>query len=144
MIVYKMVRGGQAVADVVTLPNGKCVVSWPNSTIVYDSEDAARDVHVDHMAGRGERTRFDVVSAPPDFIRGANDCAQDACENVPFASVGGLDKRDEMVAPEYEKPLLDKNMYLLGYAREARSMYGPDWRTCSFGWTPALTIGAPS
>lgn len=53
-----MVRGGKKVAKVVVLDNGKCVVSWPTSTIVYDSEQDARDVHITHMGGRGEKTYF--------------------------------------------------------------------------------------
>ena len=44
-----------------TLPTGKCVVSWPTSTIVYDSELAAREVHITHMGGRGESTEFIVA-----------------------------------------------------------------------------------
>ena len=63
MIVYEMRRNGVKVADVVRLNGGKCVVSWPTSVVVYDSEEAARAVHIDHMGGRGERTTFEFVWA---------------------------------------------------------------------------------
>lgn len=144
MIVYKMIRNGVAVADVVTFDDGKCVIRWPTSATVYDSEDAARAVHIDHMGGRGEKTRFDVLwVSHPDIERGMSDCLQDSMENAPFASIGGLDARNNPQAPNYDagKPIQDKAMYLLGYTTEARARYGADWRTCTFGWTPAMTIG---
>jgi hypothetical protein len=55
---YGLVRGGERKADGVVLSSGKCVVAWPTSTIVYDSELDARAVHIHHMAGRGEETQF--------------------------------------------------------------------------------------
>ena len=58
MKAYSMVRGGETKAQVVTLDNGKCIVSWPTSTIIYDSEEDARKVHITHMGGRGEPTEF--------------------------------------------------------------------------------------
>ena len=61
VVIYRLVRGGEPRAWVVTLPTGKCVVSWPTSTIVYDSELAAREVHITHMGGRGESTEFIVA-----------------------------------------------------------------------------------
>ena len=57
--VYGMWRDGERKADVITLSNGKCVVAWPTSVIVYDSEEAARAVHITHMGGRGEPTKFE-------------------------------------------------------------------------------------
>ena len=146
VVVYEMLRQQQKVADVVTLSNGKCVVSWPNSTIVYDSEDAARGVHIDHMRGRGEKTEFRFVWAShDDVLRGINDCAQDACENVPFASIGGLEARDDPRPPNYDDgvPLTNTNAYLFGYTATARAMFGADWRTCEFGWAPAMVITEP-
>ena len=70
-----------------------------------------------------------------------NDCIQDACENCPFASVGGIGKRDAMQAPEWASE--DPDNYLLGYRTQARAAYGRDWMTCGFGWQHALTIGGP-
>ncbi len=58
MKLYGMWRGGERKADVVVLTSGKCIVSWPTSVIVYDSEEAARAVHITHMGGRGEVTEF--------------------------------------------------------------------------------------
>ena len=81
-------------------------------------------------------------SAQPAFLDGVHDCAQDASENVPFGSVGGLDMRTSMVAPIYERlgTADAEAMYLRGYAWEARRSYGPDWRTCKFGWSHAITL----
>ncbi len=56
--VYGMWRGGERKADVITLSNGKCIVAWPTSVIVYDSEEVARAVHIEHMTGLGELTQF--------------------------------------------------------------------------------------
>lgn len=62
-----MVRGGEKVADIAVFDSGKCVVAWPTSVIVYDSEALARAVHIDHMGGRGETTEFvprEIPAAP--------------------------------------------------------------------------------
>lgn len=75
--------------------------------------------------------------------RGRSDCGQDACENCPFASIGGLERRSAMEAPGYI-PAEVASEYLAGYAEQAQAMYGDDWRTCSFGWGPAITIQARS
>lgn len=77
------------------------------------------------------------------FQRGRSDCYQDRCENCSFASVGGLDKRTAMEAPEYVKKNGEKytEEYLKGYRAEAKALFGDDWETCTFSWSPALTIG---
>ena len=59
--IYSMERGGKEVAQVVTMGSGKCIVSWPTSVVVHDSEDAARAVHITHMGGRGETTKFNPL-----------------------------------------------------------------------------------
>jgi hypothetical protein len=75
------------------------------------------------------------------FSRGQHDATQDRCENVPFVSVGGLERRSNMEAPGYvEKG--DQEAYLEGYRDRARFMFGDDWQTCGFGWEPVLEIGA--
>lgn len=81
---YGLWRGGERKADVVVLTGGKCIVSWPTSVIVYDSEEAARAVHITHMGGRGEPTHFrpEDDGALVIFRRMLNDWTQDACENV--------------------------------------------------------------
>lgn len=71
--------------------------------------------------------------------RALSDAVQDSMENVPFASVGGLEKRGDMTAPSYI-PEADRAAYFDGYRAAAEKMYGPDWRTCSFSWSPAITI----
>jgi hypothetical protein len=74
------------------------------------------------------------------FWRGYNVCYQDRCENVPFSSAGGLDARASLVAPDYIKPD-EAGAYLDGYRAMARELYGENWQTCEFEWSPALTIG---
>lgn len=139
MIVYRMKRAGVVTAHVVTMSSGKCVVAWPTSVIVYDCEQAARDVHITHMGGRGVRTAFEPVwSDLEEFERGLQDCYQDDCENCKFASVGGLAQRHAPRAPDYAK---FPTGYLVGYLAMAAALYGEDWRTCEFSWRPALTIG---
>lgn len=59
---YGLYRGGERRADVVVLSSGRCVVAWPTSVVVYDTEAAARAVHIDHMDGRGEATAFRLES----------------------------------------------------------------------------------
>ena len=141
MIIYDLMRNGKQMAQVITLDNEKCVVTWPTSIIIYDSEDAARAVHIDHMGGRGELTSFEPVwVSDEDVRRGMSDCLQDDCENVPFASIGGVDARLEPNVPAYSNPILHHERYLLGYQTQARALYGPEWRTCGFGWVRALNL----
>lgn len=59
--VYHMVRGGSMCAVVVVLPNQKCIVSWPESTIVYDSEEQARYVHIPNMGDLAVVTEFQLA-----------------------------------------------------------------------------------
>ena len=82
MVYYHMIRNNQKVAEVVTLGSGKCIVSWPTSVVVYDSEDAARKVHIEHMGGRGEVTRFiPLLGSKRGFSRGLTEAMQDDFEN---------------------------------------------------------------
>jgi len=74
------------------------------------------------------------------YDRGRGDCYQDRCENVPFSSVGGLERRSGMELPRYVLPE-DGEEYLRGYRDMARALFGDDWETCAFGWVPALTLG---
>ena len=73
------------------------------------------------------------------WARGLADCQQDRCENVPFASIGGLPRRDDPECPKYIKPE-EWAEYRAGYEWCARAMFGADWRTCTFSWQPALEI----
>lgn len=67
------------------------------------------------------------------------DCVQDACENCPFASIGGLTQRTAMAVPKYIRPE-DAEEYLNGYRQAALEQYGPGWETCTFSWGPAIII----
>lgn len=136
-IVFDMMRGGQHVADhhfsggkavakVIRLPSGKCVVSWPTSTIIYDSERAARDVHIGHMGDRGENTAFvPVWSDGPEFDRGVSDAYQDRCEGVRFSSITDNLKSASVCPPDY---VTDPASYLDGYSAQCALMFGHDWR----------------
>lgn len=73
------------------------------------------------------------------FERARTDCYQDMCENSPFASVGGLENRVVLTAPKWIPPE-EVVEYLRGYEAAALEAYGPEWRTCAFGWSPAITI----
>jgi hypothetical protein len=96
MIYYHMRRNNETVAEIVTLSSGKCIVSWPTSVIVYDSEDAARKVHIDHMGGRGEVTRFiPILGSKRGFDRGLTEAMQDHFENC---------VRTDTTVPDYIPP----------------------------------------
>lgn len=86
------------------------------------------------------KARAEQIARSLAFMHGWDNCLQDACENAPFASVGGLASRAALVAPKYAPPGQEAE-YLRGYAAQARASYGEDWQTCSFGWAPAVTIG---
>lgn len=73
------------------------------------------------------------------YNRGKNDAYQDRCENVPFASTGGIEARQNMVVPNYI-PDAERALYLEGYRFRCEEMFGEDWATCEFGWNAALTI----
>ena len=76
------------------------------------------------------------------YQRGSNDCVQDRIENCPFASTGGLDKRHDMIAPEYITKHGEEytTEYLRGYQDTAKGMFGDDWKTCKFGWSHVMTL----
>lgn len=80
------------------------------------------------------------------FEHGRDNCLQSAMENAPFADVGGLERRSSFRAPRWfreQYPGDDGRLlraYFAGYRAAARGMYGSDWRTCEFGWNPAIRI----
>ena len=95
--------------------------------------------------GKGD-TRALFMETPEDpyeraFARAASNAIQDSCENAPFGSVGGLERRHDMEVPDYViKQEICATAYLAGYHEAARRMYGEDWRNCEFRWEHALTI----
>lgn len=112
MIYYNMQRGGKTVANVVTLDNGKCVVSWPTSVIVYDSEEAARAVHIDHMQGRGEETCFAPICGTGRSFQCGMECAtMDFWEGCWFGTITNNYQSFEPIAPEGQ----DAESFIAGY-----------------------------
>ena len=72
--------------------------------------------------------------------RGWSAAMQDNCENCHFSSAGGMERRSDMVAPDYI-PKEDVEEYLAGYRGYCLKTWGDDWETCEFGWAPVMTIG---
>lgn len=133
------VSGTGIVAEVVEFDDGTCALRWMTecrSTAVYASIGDVEKIH-----GHGGQTR--LVGTGDPFNRGMLDCYQDRCENCAFASIGGLERRGDMVAPKYITPR-ERESYLAGYRLQARLLWGDDWQTCEFGWAPAITIGGAS
>lgn len=136
---FTMRRDGHKVAIGVLFSHTQVVLHWLGehaSTVVHGSMASVRAVH------GHDGTVFEWQDPEPTeaFQRGHADAYQDSCENCPFTSVGGLDARASPLVPEYISDD-DAPEWLRGYLRAACTMYGDDWRTCSFGWQPALIIG---
>lgn len=128
------------VADGVQFQDGTCVLRWrtrDSSTAVYRSHDALMRIH-----GHNGATACEWIDAVPGeaFRLGEQNLLQDGMENAPFASIGGLDCRAAPTRPHWVTAA-DWSEYLRGYEAAALAQYGDDWRTCSFGWAPAVTIG---
>ena len=132
MLCYSMERAGKAVAQVVTLDSGKCVVSWPTSVVVYDSEDAARAVHITHMGGRGEPTKFNpILGTGADFRRGQECAALDRCEGCWWASITNNYNSDELVAFENCE---DAASFIAGYIAQMQYEISGNWRESLTSW----------
>ena len=123
-----MVRGEKIAAEIVTLRSGRCVVSWPTSTIVYDSIEAAIAVHVEHMKGRGEPTRFEQRVFSKAWDRGATEAAQDDMEGVFARCARQDDYMPEIVVPLYI-PANQAVDWLEGYRDHLALSCGSDWRS---------------
>jgi hypothetical protein len=133
------ISGTGIVAQGVVFDDGTAALRWLSehtSTAVYAS---LRDVETIH--GHNGKTR--VVWSSDVYENAKFDCLMDASENAPFNSVGGRDKRGCMVRRERVAER-DWKEYQAGYIDGARRLYGDDWQTCEFGWSPALTIGGAS
>jgi hypothetical protein len=90
------------------------------------------------LGQEGRDESLSPLRAEP-FNRGKFDCMMDGNENVPFGSIGGLEKRDDFQKPHYIADE-DWKAYAEGYREQAWAQYGEDWRTCAFGWKPVLSI----
>jgi hypothetical protein len=133
------ISGVGIVAQGFEFDDGTCVLRWTTarrSTAIYSSSDEVEAIH-----GHAGATR--VIWTSDVYRRARMDCIQDGCENAPFASIGGLEKRSSMVCPKYISRG-DEAEYLRGYRETALVQYGPDWDTCSFGWGPAMVINEPA
>lgn len=134
------VSGTGCVAEGVRFHDGRVVLVWTTartSTAIYESMAMMIEVH-----GHNGKTVVEWHDKPPfAFERAQTTAVQDSFENAPFASVGGLERRASMKAPTYIVQREQRD-YLDGYRFAAACMYGPDWKTCTFGWKPAITIPA--
>lgn len=136
------VSGTGHVADGVLFPDGTVAVRWRTltaSTSVYDSLAAVERIH-----GHGGDTVIDFFDQVA--REAAITCYQDDCENVAFSSLGGLGMRSD---PPAQRKYVERytvtayaDEWRRGYIEQAERQYGADWRTCIFGWVPAMTIGA--
>jgi len=135
---FLMLRDGLIVATGAVFEDGGAVLRWrgPNaSTAIYRSMAELQSVH-----GYPEAV-FEYANKPSErFMRGHADCAQDACENAPFASVGGMDARKNMIRPHWISES-DWPEYLRGYQAGAALCHGDGWEDGVFGWGQALTLG---
>lgn len=131
------VSGTGIVAQGVEFDDGTIAMRWLTklrSTAIYQSAKELEAIH-----GHNGKTVVQWRSMSNTFDRAMLDATQDRCENCPFASIGGLSRRSDMFAPDYiERANVAE--YLRGYRHAAKVMYGDDWETCSFGWSPAITI----
>lgn len=125
--VYEMKRAGKTVAQAVDLASGKCVVSWPTSVAVYDSLKMAQAVHIQHMGGRGEPTKFVAVwSDTKSFMHGLNCAMQDYLEGCPFATATDNYARDLIAAPSWDG--VDAESWERGYIAACDAESGLEWR----------------
>jgi hypothetical protein len=130
------VSGTGHVADGVAWHDGTCTVHWRTehtSTTVYRDFTTVLAIH-----GHGGKTI--AVFAEHPYDRGASEAAQDAMENAPCASIGGLDARVAPRVPAYV-PEAHRAAWLSGYSDACATVWGADWRMCAFGWRAAVTVG---
>lgn len=129
------ISGTGIVAEGIIFEGGQVALCWCKSqTIgVYKSLDQVGEIH-----GHGGDT--EVVELTDMFIRGTQNAGMDQMENAPFASIGGKERRSAMRAPEWVQGSVAEAEFLRGYRHQARVMYGEDWQTCSFEWSPVCVI----
>lgn len=130
------ISGTGIVAEGAIFEGGSVAMRWTKSGTmgIYRDADQVREIH-------GHGGGSEVILLSDAFLRGAQNAAMDQMENVPFASVGGLERREAMRAPEWIQGPVAEAEFIRGYQHQSRVMYGDDWQTCSFGWEPAGVIG---
>lgn len=132
--------GTGTVAEGVQFADGSCVLRWRTkvtSTAFYANVEDLQKIH-------GHNGMTEVIWINDPFLRGGIDALQDRCENAPFNCVGGLSKRVAPVLPKWIASVTDEGYrkdWLRGYLHRCRELFGEDWATCEFGWTPAIRIG---
>lgn len=129
------ISGTGIVAQGVVFDDGTCVLRWLTeyrSVAFYENLVTLEKIHL-HEG----RTRIRFARHP--FVCGFDDCVQDACENAPFASVGGLQAREAMGRPDWVQ---ERNFeeYRRGYEAAAVVRFGADWRVADFKWQPSIKI----
>ncbi len=135
---FLMLLDGCVVATGAVFENGTAVLCWRGgkaTTTIHKNMQELQSIH------SRPGTVFEYTkNASEAFDRGYADCAQDVCENAPFASVGGLGARKAMARPHWV-PESDWPEYLRGYQAGAALCHGDGWEDAKFGWSPALTLG---
>lgn len=130
------ISGTGIVAQGTEFDDDRVVVRWLGKTATTTLHRDRRSVEAIHCHGGKSVIVWTDDKA---FKRGEVDAYQDRCENVPFSGICGKDKRDNPEAPDYIDEA-DRVPYLAGYQSCCLGMFGPDWKTCAFGWSHALTL----
>lgn len=144
MKVYDLVTGADIVAHAVALHKGKCVVVVQKEPkeCLFNSEIDARVFYRHPSTMLGWMTIFRENPDAQSFVaRGMDNCALDQAENVPFACIGGLERRITPTVPDWI-PKDQIEWFLVGYRAQAALQYGVMWRTDPFGWVMAMTLKA--
>ena len=144
MNTFHIERDGDKVMEGIRFSDGRAAVRWLSkhgSTAAYGSIFDVIAVHVDGH----ENTKFVLsqqdVGHGNSFDRGHEHAMLDKMENAPFGSVGGLKARETGLKVNEKYNIEDPDAYLEGYRLYCHTTYGPDWRTCAFGWRASMTIG---
>lgn len=135
------VSGTGHVADGIEFRDGTCVLRWMTehrSIAIYNSLVDLEKIH-----GHHGQTVVEWIDERPSRLmeRAADDYQLDSFENCPFGSVGGLDARLDPQRPIWITEE-DWPEYRRGYELAAELHLGADWKTCAFGWVPALVIAS--
>ncbi len=133
------VMRARPIADGALFQDGTCILRWRTKTPttgIYSSLADLLEIH----GHAGTEVEWLDVRPTEAFKLGVSHCTQDGWENAPFASVGGLESRGDLI-PKYARPG-EEAEYLRGYIACALDSYGEDWQTCTFSWAPAVIVNA--